>query len=67
MKRRAGRAGEAREARRREAGDTVKRRSGGERRSEGREAVREVVRRRRVRRMRARTPVDLEMMASTPS
>jgi hypothetical protein len=67
VKSRDGRAREVREARRRAVGELGKRRSGGERRSEGRVRGREVVSRRRVRRVRERMPVDLEMMASTPS
>ena len=66
MKSRAGSAGEVRESRRRAEGG-VKRRRGAERRSEGRVGVREVFRRMRVRMLRARIPVDLEMMGSTPS
>ena len=66
MKSRAGSAGEVRESRRRAEGG-VKRTRGAERRSEGRAGVREVLRRMRVRRLRARMPVDLEMMGSTPS
>ena len=66
MKSRAGSEGEVRESRRRVEGG-VKRRRGAERRSEGRVGVREVFRRIRVRRQRARIPVDLEMMGSTPS